>query len=148
MHINDCRFIMTEICFSSSQAYLERVTPTKCTKWSHHVAPRASIHSESMTHTVWVANHFFFLCLSPHHSIIKTKGRAMEVVTHFVNDTVEFYKWSLTIAGKIFTVTCFTTVWEPCATSDAQLLKKTRLNNWVIAIFVLLMYQANCVHYE
>lgn len=24
----------------------------------------------------------------------------MEVVTHFVNDTVEFYKWSLTIAGK------------------------------------------------
>lgn len=35
-----------------------------------------------------------------HHSIIKTKGRAMEVVTHFVNDTVEFYKWSLTIAGE------------------------------------------------
>lgn len=24
----------------------------------------------------------------------------MEVVTHFVNDTVEFYKWSLTIAGE------------------------------------------------
>lgn len=43
------------------------------------------------------------LTLSPCHSVIKTKGRAMEVVTHFVNDTVEFYKWSLTIAGKIFT---------------------------------------------
>lgn len=25
----------------------------------------------------------------------------MEVVTHFVNDTVEFYKWSLTIAGMV-----------------------------------------------
>lgn len=25
----------------------------------------------------------------------------MEVVTHLVNDTVEFYKWSLTIAGKL-----------------------------------------------
>lgn len=24
----------------------------------------------------------------------------MEVVTHFLNDTVEFYKWSLTIAGE------------------------------------------------
>lgn len=34
------------------------------------------------------------------HSIIET--RAMEVVTHFVNDTVEFYKWGLTIAGKTF----------------------------------------------
>lgn len=38
--------------------------------------------------------------LSLSFSIIKTKGRAMEVVTHFVNDTVEFYKWSLTIAGE------------------------------------------------
>lgn len=35
-----------------------------------------------------------------HCSIIKTKGRAMEAVTHFVNDTVEFYKWGLTIAGE------------------------------------------------
>lgn len=33
------------------------------------------------------------------HSVIKT-GRAMDAVTHFVNDTVEFYKWSLSIAGK------------------------------------------------
>lgn len=24
----------------------------------------------------------------------------MDAVTHFVNDTVEFYKWSLSIAGK------------------------------------------------
>lgn len=24
----------------------------------------------------------------------------MEVVTHFLNNTVEFYKWSLTIAGE------------------------------------------------
>lgn len=39
----------------------------------------------------------------------------MEVVTHFVNDTVEFYKWSLTIAGKILTVTCFDTICEQCA---------------------------------
>lgn len=39
--------------------------------------------------------------LSLHHSVIETKGRAMEVVTHLVNDTVEFYKWSLTIAGKL-----------------------------------------------
>lgn len=34
-----------------------------------------------------------------HHSVIKT-GRTMDAVTHFVNDTVEFYKWSLSIAGK------------------------------------------------
>lgn len=40
---------------------------------------------------------------SLHHSTIKTESRVMEVVTHFVNDTIEFYKWSLTIAGKIFT---------------------------------------------
>lgn len=59
------------------------------------------------------------LSLSPHHSIIKTKGRAMEVVTHFVNDTVEFYKWSLIIAGKIFTVTRFTIAQEQRVTSDA-----------------------------
>lgn len=26
----------------------------------------------------------------------------MDVVTHFVNDTVEFYKWSLSIAGKTY----------------------------------------------
>jgi len=38
-------------------------------------------------------------------SIIGTKGRAMEAVVHLVNDTLEFYKWSLTIAGKIFTIT-------------------------------------------
>lgn len=25
----------------------------------------------------------------------------MEVVTHLANDTVEFYKWSLTIAGEL-----------------------------------------------
>lgn len=43
----------------------------------------------------------------------------MEVVTHFVNDTVEFYKWSLIIAGKIFTVTRFTIAQEQRATSDA-----------------------------
>lgn len=24
----------------------------------------------------------------------------MEIVTHFINDTIEFYKWTLTIAGK------------------------------------------------
>lgn len=24
----------------------------------------------------------------------------MDAVTHFVNDTVEYYKWSLSIAGK------------------------------------------------
>lgn len=41
-----------------------------------------------------------------YHSIIKTEGRAMEVVTHFVNDTVEFYKWSLTIAGESLLLLC------------------------------------------
>lgn len=30
----------------------------------------------------------------------------MDVVTHFVNDTVEFYKWSLSIAGKIYIYFC------------------------------------------
>lgn len=30
----------------------------------------------------------------------------MEVVTHFVNDTVEFYKWSLTIAGESSLLLC------------------------------------------
>ena len=57
---------------------------------------------------IWVAVadlNLLFLSPPPSlplcHSIIETKGRAMEVVTHFVNDTVEFYKWSLTIAGKI-----------------------------------------------
>lgn len=59
------------------------------------------------------------LSFSPCHSIIETKGRAMEAVTHFVNDTVEFYKWGLTIAGKIFTITSFSSSREPCATSDA-----------------------------
>lgn len=38
----------------------------------------------------------------------------MEVVTHFVNDTVEFYKWSLTIAGEssllLDQVTTFSTI--------------------------------------
>ena len=43
----------------------------------------------------------------------------MEAVTHFVNDTVEFYKWGLTIAGKIFTIFCFliTKVVEKCPLS-------------------------------
>ena len=25
----------------------------------------------------------------------------MEIVTHLINDTIEFYKWGLTIAGEI-----------------------------------------------
>lgn len=25
----------------------------------------------------------------------------MEIVTHLINDTIEFYKWTLTIAGNI-----------------------------------------------
>ncbi|MED6281461.1 Elongation of very long chain fatty acids protein 4, partial [Characodon lateralis] len=33
-------------------------------------------------------------------TLITTSSTAMEVVTHLVNDTVEFYKWSLTIADK------------------------------------------------
>lgn len=35
----------------------------------------------------------------------------MEAVTHLLNDTVEFYKWGLTIAGKIFIITCS---WSCC----------------------------------
>lgn len=35
-----------------------------------------------------------------HCSVIKSNDRAMELVTHLVNDSVEYYKWSLTIAGK------------------------------------------------
>lgn len=76
---------------------------------------------------IWVAVadlNLLFLSPPPSlplcHSIIETKGRAMEVVTHFVNDTVEFYKWSLTIAGKIFTFTCLYIAEEQCAPSDTR----------------------------
>lgn len=31
--------------------------------------------------------------------IFKKKRLKMEIITHLINDTVEFYKWSLTIAG-------------------------------------------------
>lgn len=27
---------------------------------------------------------------------------AMEILTHLINDTIEFYKWTLTIAGENF----------------------------------------------
>lgn len=26
----------------------------------------------------------------------------MEIITHLINDTIEFYKWTLTIAGNAF----------------------------------------------
>ena len=32
------------------------------------------------------------------------KAENMEIVTHFVNDSIEFYKWSLSIAGKVIYV--------------------------------------------
>lgn len=64
-------------------------------KWLHHVQGTWSVGLQMsfVFTTLWPS-------LLPHHSVIKTGGRAMDAVTHFVNDTVEFYKWSLTIAGK------------------------------------------------
>lgn len=29
----------------------------------------------------------------------RSSATAMEIVTHLINDTIEFYKWTLTIAG-------------------------------------------------
>lgn len=107
------RLIMAETCFSWQEYWELRVTRTSSTKWLHIVVPHAASYTNRI-HTacdfIWVAftdseslaSLCLFLSLFSSHSIIKTEGRAMEVVTHFVNDTVEFYKWGLTIAGKLF----------------------------------------------
>lgn len=56
--------------------------------------------------------------------IFRSSATAMEIVTHLINDTIEFYKWTLTIAGNISSVfVCFCHVWESflrelCFTSD------------------------------
>ena len=31
---------------------------------------------------------------------LRSSATAMEIVTHLINDTIEFYKWTLTIAGN------------------------------------------------
>lgn len=48
------------------------------------------------------------LCLFKRY--IKT-AESMEIITHLINDTVEFYKWSLTIAGDhLESSQCFNSV--------------------------------------
>lgn len=34
------------------------------------------------------------------HLALQLQVTVMEIVTHLINDTIEFYKWTLTIAGK------------------------------------------------
>ena len=44
----------------------------------------------------WAFKGLVHIC--PFHS--RSSAATMEIVTHFINDTIEFYKWTLTIAGN------------------------------------------------
>lgn len=37
---------------------------------------------------------------------LRSSATAMEIVTHLINDTIEFYKWTLTIAGNTLVFFC------------------------------------------